>query len=152
MNTEVNNPAEYEVLRLRNQLCFPLYACSRETIKLYKPYLDEIDLTYTQYIAMLVLWERKTVTAKELGHCLFLDSGTLTPLLKRMEGKGLLERRRDPADERSLLVTVTPAGEALRERATHVPCEMAKHVNLTAEESAALYSLLYKLLHNTSKP
>ena len=94
MNTEVNNPAEYEVLRLRNQLCFPLYACSRETIKLYKPYLDEIDLTYTQYIAMLVLWERKTVTAKELGHCLFLDSGTLTPLLKRMEGKGLLERRR----------------------------------------------------------
>ena len=83
-----------DALRLDNQLCFPLYACSREVIRRYKPFLDELDLTYTQYIAMLVLWERRSVTAKELGSCLYLDSGTLTPLLKKLEAKGLLTRRR----------------------------------------------------------
>ena len=116
---------KYEVLKLEKQLCFPLYACSRELIKLYKPYLDELDLTYTQYIAMMVLWEKKSVTVKELGTALFLDSGTLTPLLKKMEAKGLLNRRRSADDERNLIVTLTDAGEALRDRAVSVPVNMA---------------------------
>ena len=133
-------------LRLEAQLCFPLYACSRETIKLYKPYLDELDLTYTQYIAMMVLWEKKSVTVKELGAVLHLDSGTLTPLLKKMEAKGLLTRRRSTEDERSLIVSLTEQGEALRERAVDIPAKMSKCVNLEPEEARELYRLLYKLL------
>ena len=133
-------------LRLENQLCFPLYACARETIKLYKPYLDELDLTYTQYIAMMVLWEKKSVTVKELGAVLHLDSGTLTPLLKKMEAKGLLSRRRSTEDERSLIVSLTEEGEALRERAMDIPAKMSQCVNLEPEEARELYRLLYKLL------
>ena len=133
-------------LRLENQLCFPLYACARETIKLYKPYLDELDLTYTQYIAMMVLWEKKAVTVKEMGAMLHLDSGTLTPLLKKMEAKGLLIRRRSTGDERSLIVSLTEEGEALRERAVDIPAKMSQCVNLEPEEARELYRLLYKLL------
>ena len=133
-------------LRLENQLCFPLYACARETIKLYKPYLDEMDLTYTQYIAMMVLWEKKAVTVKEMGAMLHLDSGTLTPLLKKMEAKGLLIRRRSTEDERSLIVSLTEEGEALRERAVDIPAKMSQCVNLEPEEARELYRLLYKLL------
>lgn len=133
-------------LRLENQLCFPLYACARETIKLYKPYLDELDLTYTQYIAMMVLWEKKAVTVKEMGAMLHLDSGTLTPLLKKMEAKGLLSRRRSTEDERSLIVSLTEEGEALRERAMDIPAKMSQCVNLEPEEARELYRLLYKLL------
>ncbi len=137
---------KYEALRLENQLCFPLYACSRETIKLYKPFLDEIDLTYTQYIAMMVLWEKESVTVKELGEALYLDSGTLTPLLKKMEAKGLIRRRRSEQDERSLIVSLTEEGMALRERALDVPHQMASCVRLEPEEAQELYRLLYKLL------
>ena len=133
-------------LRLENQLCFPLYACARETIKLYKPYLDELDLTYTQYIAMMVLWEKKAVTVKEMGAMLHLDSGTLTPLLKKMEAKGMLIRRRSTEDERSLIVRLTEEGEALRERALDIPAKMSQCVNLEPEEARELYRLLYKLL------
>ena len=133
-------------LRLENQLCFPLYACARETIKLYKPYLDELDLTYTQYIAMMVLWEKKAVTVKEMGAMLHLDSGTLTPLLKKMEAKGLLIRRRSTDDERSLILSLTEEGEALRERAVDIPAKMSQCVNLEPEEARELYRLLYKLL------
>ena len=136
----------YEDLKLKNQLCFPLYACSRETIRLYKPYLDELDLTYTQYISMMVLWERKSVTVKELGNELYLDSGTLTPLLKKLEAKGLLTRKRSTADERNLIVTITEQGEALKEKALSVHDGMAACVNLTHEESVTLYRLLYKML------
>ncbi len=137
---------KYDALKLENQLCFPLYACSREVIKLYKPFLDELDLTYTQYIAMMVLWERKAVTVKELGKCLFLDSGTLTPLLKKMEAKGLISRNRDQEDERSLIVTLTEEGEALKDLALEVPGKMSQCVRLAPEEAAELYRLLYKLL------
>ena len=137
---------KYEALRLENQLCFPLYACSRETIKLYKPFLDEIDLTYTQYIAMMVLWEKESVTVKELGEALYLDSGTLTPLLKKMEAKGLIRRRRSEQDERSLIVSLTEEGTALRERALDVPHQMASCVRHEPEEAQELYRLLYKLL------
>ena len=136
----------YEALRLENQLCFPLYACARETIKLYKPFLEEMDLTYTQYIVMMVLWERQSVSVKEMGEALYLDSGTLTPLLKKMEAKGLLTRRRSAEDERSLIVSLTEQGLALREQAIEVPYKMAKCVKLDREESFELYRLLYKLL------
>ena len=140
------NEQKYESLRLENQLCFPLYACSREIIKQYKPYLDEIDLTYTQYIAMMILWARKCVTAKELGEALFLDSGTLTPLLKKLEAKQLLTRRRSETDERSLVLTLTEQGLALRDQALEVPRQMSQRVNLTPAEALELYHLLYKLL------
>lgn len=136
----------YDALKIENQICFPLYACSREIIKQYKPYLDEIDLTYTQYIVMMVLWEKKTLNVKELGECLFLDSGTLTPLLKKMEAKGLLNRKRSTQDERNLIVTITDAGEKLKKKAVTVPENMMKCSNLEPEEAATLYQLLYKML------
>ena len=136
----------YEGLKLRNQLCFPLYAAARETIKLYTPYLDEIGLTYTQYIAMMVLWEHHSVTVKEMGEQLFLDSGTLTPLLKKLENKGLLTRVRSSADERNLIVTITEEGVALRDKAVHIPQVMADSVVINSEELVNLYNTLYKML------
>ena len=140
----------YDALKLENQLCFPLYACSREIIRQYKPILDEIGLTYTQYIVMMVLWERRSVTVKELGDCLYLDSGTLTPLLKKMEAKELLTRARSTQDERNLIVTITEAGEALRERAARVPEQMARCTPLDPQEAMTLYRLLYKILGRES--
>ena len=137
---------KYDALKIQNQLCFPLYACSREVIKRYKPFLDKIDLTYTQYIAMMVLWEKKSVTVKDMGKCLYLDSGTLTPLLKKLEAKGLLTRTRSTADERNLIVTITEAGERLKTKAVSIPGKMAKCVNLSPKEVTALYNALYKLL------
>ena len=137
---------KFEALKLSKQLCFPLYACSREMIKLYKPFLDELGLTYTQYITMMVLWEQKAMTVKGLGQALYLDSGTLTPLLKKLEEKGLVTRRRSDKDERNLIVTITESGEALRERALHIPAEMTKCVNLPREDIRELYRMLYKLL------
>lgn len=139
----------FEPLLLKNQLCFPLYACSRETIKRYKPYLDALELTYTQYITMLVLWEHQSLTVKELGDRLYLDSGTLTPLLKKLEARGLLDRNRSTADERNLIVSITEAGQALKEKAADIPVQMAKYINLTCEESLTLYTLLYKMLSQT---
>ena len=139
---------KYDALKLENQLCFPLYACSKEVVKHYKPYLDKLDLTYTQYITMMVMWERKSINVKELGHCLFLDSGTLTPLLKKLENKGYISRTRSKKDERNLIVSITKKGEELKEEAVEVPLQMGKCVNLTQEESLTLYKLLYKLLGN----
>ena len=138
--------AKYDVLKLENQLCFPLYACSREIVKRYKPFLDQIDLTYTQYIAMMVLWERKRVNVKELGECLYLDSGTLTPLLKKLEAKGLVTRMRSEKDERNLVVSITEEGEKLKEKAAEIPIQIAGCTNLTEEEGMMLYHILYKLL------
>ena len=140
------NDHKYDGLKIENQLCFPLYACSREVIRQYKPFLDEIDLTYTQYITMMVLWEHHSLTAKELGERLYLDSGTLTPLLKKMEQNGLLTRKRSTEDERHLVVTITAKGEALKEKALLVPEKVAKCNHLNAEESLTLYKLLYKIL------
>ena len=138
--------SKYDALKIENQLCFPLYACSREIIKQYKPFLDAIDLTYTQYIAMMVLWEHKTMNVKMMGDILYLDSGTLTPLLKKLESKGLVTRQRSTADERNLVVTITDAGEALKEKAVTVPAEIVKCSNLEPEEAAILYRILYKIL------
>ena len=137
---------KYTPLKLSSQLCFPLYACSRETIKLYKPWLDEIGLTYTQYITMMVLWEHHSMTVKELGQELYLDSGTLTPLLKKLEEKGLVTRRRSDRDERNLIVTITEAGEAMKDRALHIPFEMSKCITLPKDEIRELYRMLHKLL------
>ena len=137
---------KYDALKLSKQLCFPLYACSREMIKLYKPYLDELGLTYTQYITMMVLWEHKAMTVKALGQELYLDSGTLTPLLKKLEEKGLVTRRRSDLDERNLIVTITELGESMRDRALHIPEEMAKCVNLPKEDIRDLYRMLHQLL------
>lgn len=142
---------KYEALKLKNQLCFPLYACSREVIKQYKPYLDELDLTYTQYIAMMVLWERRQVNVKELGECLYLDSGTLTPLLKKMEAKGLVTRVRSDRDERNLIVSITEKGMALRDKAVEIPVKMVRCTNLSNVEAMTLYNLLYKMLTTEEK-
>ena len=138
--------SKYSVLKLENQLCFPLYACSREIVKRYKPFLDQIDLTYTQYLTMMVMWERKSVNVKELGECLYLDSGTLTPLLKKLESKGFVTRMRSEKDERNLVVAITDEGEKLKEKAVEIPLQIAGCTNLTAEEGALLYSILYKML------
>ena len=137
---------KYEALKLSKQLCFHLYACSREMIKLYKPWLDELGLTYTQYITMMVLWENKAMTVKALGQELFLDSGTLTPLLKKLEEKGLVTRRRSELDERNLIVTITESGEAMKDAALHIPAEMTKCINLPKEDIRDLYRMLHQLL------
>ena len=136
----------YETQRLENQLCFPLYACSREVVKKYRPYLDELNLTYTQYIVMMVMWEKKTINVKELGAKLYLDSGTLTPVLKSLESKGYVYSHRSLKDERVLLVDVTEEGKKLREKAVKVPEKVSKFLGLTSDESVTLYRLLYKLL------
>ena len=137
---------KYAHLRLDNQLCFPLYACAKEIVRQYKPLLDPLDLTYTQYIAMMVLWESGEITVKELGDRLWLDSGTLTPVLKKLEGKGYLTRRRSDSDERSVVLALTEEGKALQEQATDVPMQAGSCVCLSAEEARQLYSLLYKVL------
>ena len=136
----------FDNLKLENQLCFPLYAASKEIVKHYRPFLDDLNLTYTQYITMLVLWEHKRLNVKELGEKLYLDSGTLTPVLKSLEAKGFILRARSRRDERVLNVELTEEGEALRERAAKVPEQIGACVRLEPEEGKALYGLLYKLL------
>lgn len=133
-------------LKLENQLCFPLYAAARAVVKLYTPLLAEISLTYTQYITMMVMWEKKQIGVKALGEALYLDSGTLTPLLKKLEKQGLVTRTRAKEDERHLVVAITGQGEALREKAMQIPMKMGQLLDLSAEEAGALYTLLYKLL------
>ncbi len=143
---EVNEGTAFDPLKLSNQLCFPLYAASREVVKRYYPLLERLDLTYTQYIAMMVLWEEKRISAKTLGQRLYLDSGTLTPVLKSLEAKGFLTRRRSEADERVLEVSLTEKGEALRADALSVPQAVAGCIRLAPEEAGELYRLLYRLL------
>ncbi|MBI4856474.1 MAG: MarR family transcriptional regulator [Acetobacterium woodii] len=137
-----------ERLKLKNQLCFPLYACAKEVVRSYKPYLDEIGLTYTQYIAMMVLWEHETINVKTLGEYLYLDSGTLTPLLKRLESAGFIERNRDLNDERNVIIKLTLKGEALKQPASMIPEKIQKCLPITQNEAEILYKLLYKILDN----
>lgn len=137
---------EIESLKLHNQLCFPLYACSKEIIKRYKPFLDEINLTYTQYITMLVLWEERSISLKEIGEKIYLDSGTLTPVLKKLEDLKLIERKRSLEDERNLLITITKKGEELKEKAKSIPENMQKCFDLSEDEAKTLYKTLYKIL------
>ena len=141
----------YDALKLKNQLCFPLYAASRSVIRLYHPKLSALDLTYTQYIAMMALWEQSPLSVKKLGERLFLDTGTLTPLLKAMEQKGLIRRARSERDERSVNVMLTEAGLALREQALEVPARVGSCIRLTPEKAQQLYGLLYELMETTKE-
>ena len=143
---EIMSQDRYDCLKLENQLCFPLYACSKEVVRRYKPYLDAIDLTYTQYIAMMVLWEKKQINVKELGHCLYLDSGTLTPVLKKLESKGYVERIRSKEDERNVEIHITKEGENLKEKAVDIPQKMGKCIPIEPEEAIQLGTLLHKIL------
>ncbi|MFF2092372.1 MarR family winged helix-turn-helix transcriptional regulator [Paenibacillus sp. NPDC058174] len=135
-----------ELLKLENQLCFAFYACSREITKLYRPILSELDLTYTQYITMLALWEKDGVTVKDLGARLLLDSGTLTPLLKKLEAMQLITRDRDKADERNLVIRVTEHGAKLKEKATCVPAQLGAQMNIPIEEVNAIRDQVQNLL------
>lgn len=135
-----------EMLKLENQLCFPLYVCAKEMVKRYKPFLEALDLTYTQYITMLVLWEQSPMGVKALGEHLYLDSGTLTPVLKKLEQKGYLTRRRSPEDERNLLAELTPAGMTLVEKAEAVPEQMCACLSLTQEDRQLLKDALSRLI------
>ena len=142
---------KYDCLKLDNQLCFPLYACSRQIVRAYTPYLKELDLTYTQYITLMVLWEEGTVPIKELTSRLHLDTGTMTPLLRKMEKNGLIIRSRSTEDERVVEITLTEAGWALREKAVKIPQQISCCVTLDPEEAQTLYGLLYKLLDCETK-
>lgn len=135
-----------ERLKLENQLCFPLYACAKEVVRAYTPLLEPWGLTYTQYIAMMVLWEHKSISVKELGKLLFLDSGTLTPMLKKMERNGWLCRERSHDDERVVIISITDIGEALQEKVADIPVKMAQCVKLDNEEAMQLYVLLHKMM------
>lgn len=142
---------DYDNLKLENQLCFPLYACSKEIIKKYKPFLDPLGLTYTQYITLMVLWEENNITIKTLGERLYLDSGTLTPLLKKMESQGLVTRERSPKDERNVYIKLTERGIALRDQAVEVPKQMGNCLALPKEELVALKNSLNKILKHLSE-
>ena len=136
----------YDNLKLENQICFPLYACAKEVTRRYKPLLDKLDLTYTQYIVMMVMWENKKMNVKELGEVLYLDSGTLTPLLLKKKKKGYISRTKNKDDARNLVLEVTKKGLNLRDKATDVPQEMSKCVKLSKDEAITLYNTLYKIL------
>ena len=140
-----------ESMKLANQLCFPLYAAARNVTALYTPLLKPLGLTYTQYIVFLVLWEKDGITVSELCTKLMLDNGTLSPLLKKMEQAGYIERRRSREDERVVLITLTEKGRALQKDAEEIPAKAANCIDLPVEKAQALYSLLYELLENQNK-
>ena len=148
MMTDLEQNQKYNLpqLHLDSQLCFPLYAAARQVVSLYTPYLKELGLTYTQYIVFLVLWESDGIPVGELGRRLYLDNGTLTPLLKKLETAGYLTRARDSRDERVVTVTLTEEGRALRQRAKEIPLKIGSCIKLTEQEALGLYTLLYKLL------
>ncbi len=136
----------YDSLKLGNQLCFPLYACSKEIIRKYKPFLDPLGLTYTQYIALMALWEEDNLTVKALGERLYLDSGTLTPLLKKMEGQKLIKRIRSSEDERNVYIKLTEDGNLLKDKAAAVPEQIGRCFSLSNEEVLFLHQTLHKIL------
>lgn len=136
----------FDALKLENQLCFPLYAAAREVIKLYRPHLDTLDLTYTQYITMMVMWAEKKISVRDMGKRLYLDSGTLTPVLKSLESKGYIRRYRSMEDERVLIVELTEEGSRLKTEAMEVPQQVGSCIRLEPEEAMQLYRLLYKVL------
>ena len=133
-------------LKLENQLCFPLYACAKEIVRRYTPLLEPLGLTYTQYIAMMVMWEHKSISVRDMGKLLFLDSGTLTPILKKMEKAGWIQRKRSERDERMVILTITARGEELHDKAAEIPWKMARCVTLENDEALQLYSLLNKMM------
>ena len=142
---------KYEVLRLKNQLCFPIYLCAKEIQRRYAPLLDKINLTYTQYVVMMYFWEYGSSNVKTLGKTLLLDPSTLTPLLKKLEAKGYLTRTRSPEDERNLIVELTESGRSLQEKALEIPAQIGKCMDLTEQEAATLYKIIIKVLTNVEK-
>lgn len=146
MTPSIDDIPTDELLKLENQLCFPLYACSREVVRRYTPFLDELGLTYTQYLAMLALWEYGDMPVGELCERLYLDTGTMTPLLKKLEAKGLVTRTRSVADARRVDIALTDAGRAMKEDARSVPLSMGECLNVTPDDAAELVRLLRKLL------
>ena len=138
----------HETMKLTNQLCFPLYAAARNVTSLYTPWLKPLGLTYTQYLVFLVLWEKDGLSVTEIGGKLMLDNGTLSPLLKKMEQAGYVERHRCREDDRVVEITLTEAGKALQEKAKDVPFKVADCIDLPAEKAQQLYALLYELLEN----
>lgn len=142
---------KYEVLRLKNQLCFPIYLCAKEIQRRYAPLLDKINLTYTQYVVMMYFWEYGSSNVKTLGKTLLLDPSTLTPLLKKLEAKGYLTRTRSPEDERNLIVELTESGRALQEKALEIPAQIGKCMDLTEQEAVTLYKIINKVLTNVEK-
>lgn len=143
--------SKYDSLTLKNQLCFPIYLCSKEIIRKYTPILNELNLTYTQYIVMMYFWEKKKSNVKEISKTLLIDSSTLTPLLKKLETKGYITRVRSLKDERNLDVKITDSGMKLRDTALSIPKEIRKCLNLTQEEAENLYVLMCKIIMNTQK-
>ena len=143
---EATRPNPYESIRLENQLCFPLYACAKEIVRQYRTLLNPLGLTYTQYIVMMVLWECGSITEKELGERLHLDSGTLAPLLKRLDKQGLVKRERPDRNERFLQISLTAAGIAMQEDALSIPGTMKNCIGLNMEECTILRKLLDKSL------
>ena len=133
-------------LKIENQLCFPLYVCSKEIVRKYKPFLDKLDLTYTQYITMMILWEEKNISVKDIGNRLYLDSGTLTPLLKKLESKGYVIRNRDNNDERNVIISITDKGLDLKKDALSIPINVSKCINLDEKDAKELYRILYKII------
>lgn len=142
----MSNDNKYESLKLERQLCFPLYAVSKEIVKKYKPFLDEIDLTYTQYITMMVLWEHKEILVKDMGDKLFLDSGTLTPVLNGLEKKGCATRRRSESDKRDVYAVITDKGMKLRDKAVDIPEKVGSCFPLEPEKAIQLYQLLHEMM------
>lgn len=137
---------KYDGLLLKNQLCFPTYAVANKILRKYQPFLEKLDLTYTQYIVMMVMWEKKTVNEKELCESLHLKTNTIAPLIKRLKEKEYITISKDKEDKRNLVITLTSTGEALKEKAVDIPPSIAEEFNLTEEEAAFLYKILYKIL------
>ena len=143
--------SKYDCLKLENQFCFPLYACSKEIVRRYKPYLDALDLTYTQYITMMALWEHGKINVKEIGRLLYLDSGTLTPVIKKLEQKGLVTRSRMKDDERCLDIEITQKGLGLRDEALKVPGQVASCICIDPGDALLLRGILQKQLDALSR-
>ncbi|WP_144550367.1 MarR family winged helix-turn-helix transcriptional regulator [Bacillus sp. X1(2014)] len=138
-------------LKLENQICFKIYTAEREITKLYRDLLEDLDVTYPQYLVLLVLWEKNSITVKELGQKLFLDSGTLTPMLKRMEGNHLLERKRSLEDERSVIISLTKKGEELKQKAECIPSQLLQNLSTDYEELKNLDHTLTTILQRIQK-
>lgn len=142
---------KYELLKLKNQLCFPLYLCSKEIIRRYTPYLKEIDLTYTQYVVMMYFWEEGSSNLKDLGRTLILDSSTLTPLINKLVKKGFLEKIKQTRDERYVMISLTEKGKELQDKALDIPEKLKDCISITEEEQKQLYTVLYKILFSMEK-
>ena len=142
---------KYDCLLLKNQICFPVYAVANKIIRRYQPLLKDLGLTYTQYIVMMVMWEKEVVNEKDLVNALYLQANTLNPLLKKLESKKYIQIKKDESDKRNLKISLTNEGRSLKDKAVDVPASLAKEINLTQEEAIFFYKILYKILNETKE-